>query len=69
MKNYEETTEEKKRQFDELKEKDEKMASEIDLEMRKIQRITESINNLKAKIAQHAKETQDANNTIKEVRV
>ena len=67
MKNYEETTEEKKRQFDELKEKDEKMAKEIDLEMRKIQRLTENINNLKGKIAQHAKETQDANNTIKEV--
>ena len=67
MKNYEETTEEKKRQFDELKEKDEKMARDIDTEMRKIQRLTENINNLKAKIAQHAKETQDANNNIKEV--
>ena len=42
MKNYEDTTEEKKRHFDELKEKDEKMAKEIDTEMRKIQRHTVS---------------------------
>ncbi len=40
MKNYEETTEEKKRQFDELKEKDEKSAKEIDMQMRKIQRLS-----------------------------
>jgi hypothetical protein len=42
MKNYEETTEEKKRQFDELKEKDEKSAKEIDMQMRKIQRLSVS---------------------------
>lgn len=37
MKNYEDITEDRKRTFDELKEKDEKSAKEIDVQMRKIQ--------------------------------
>ena len=40
MKNYEEITEDRKRTFDELKEKDEKSAKEIDMQMRKIQSLT-----------------------------
>lgn len=40
MKNYEEITEDRKRTFDELKEKDEKSAKEIDLQMRRIQSLT-----------------------------
>ena len=46
-KTYLETTDEKKRQFDELKEKDEKSAHEIDNQMRKIQKLTVKINLLK----------------------
>jgi hypothetical protein len=42
MKNYEETTEEKKRQFDELKSKDVKSAEDIDDNMRRIQRLSVS---------------------------
>ncbi len=42
MKNYEETTEEKKRQFDELKSKDVKSAEDIDDNMRRIQRLSAS---------------------------
>ncbi len=40
MKNYEEITEDRKRTFDDLKEKDEKSAKEIDMQMRKIQSLT-----------------------------
>lgn len=40
MKNYEDITEDRKRTFDELKEKDEKSAKEIDMQMRKIQALT-----------------------------
>lgn len=40
MKTYEEITEDRKRTFDELKEKDEKSAKEIDMQMRKIQSLT-----------------------------
>jgi hypothetical protein len=44
MKNYEETTEEKKRQFDELKEKDENSAKDIDDNMKKLQKLSVIIN-------------------------
>ena len=40
MKNYEEMNEERQRLFYELKEKDEKSAKEIDMQMRKIQSLT-----------------------------
>ncbi len=40
MKSYEEITEDRKRTFDDLKEKDEKSAKEIDMQMRKIQSLT-----------------------------
>ncbi len=42
MKSYEEITEDRKRTFDDLKEKDEKSAKEIDMQMRKIQSLTVS---------------------------
>jgi dynein regulatory complex subunit 2 len=67
MKNYEETTEDRKRQFYELKEKDEKSAKEIDMQMRKIQALTDDISNQKAKISLNTKKTQEANNLIKAV--
>ena len=40
MTNYQEITEDRKRTFEELKEKDEKSAKEIDMQMRKIQTLT-----------------------------
>ena len=42
LKNYNETTEERKNAFEALKSKDEKSASEIDMQMRKLQRIAVS---------------------------
>lgn len=66
--NYKETTEEKKKQFEELKAKDEKSAEEIDKQMKLIQNLLDSINTLKTKISQNAKEAQEANHAIKENR-
>ena len=43
LKNYQETTEERKKAFEELKAKDEKSANEIEMQMRKLQRISVSI--------------------------
>ena len=43
LKNYNETTEEKKIAFETLKIKDEKSAREIEMQMRKLQRIQVSI--------------------------
>ena len=42
LKNYQETTEERKKAFEELKTKDEKSAKEIEMQMRKLQRISVS---------------------------
>ena len=39
LKNYQETTEERKKVFEELKAKDVKSAREIEMQMRKLQRI------------------------------
>ncbi|CAD5121586.1 DgyrCDS10084 [Dimorphilus gyrociliatus] len=64
--NYKETTDERKKAFEELKRKDENSASEIDTQMRKIQRISDSIAQLKAKMAANAKESEEANRELKE---
>ena len=40
LKNYQETTKEREKAFLELKAKDEKSAKEIEMQMRKLQRIT-----------------------------
>ena len=42
LKNYQETTEERKNAFEELKAKDKKNADEIEMQMRKLQRISVS---------------------------
>ena len=44
LKNYQETTEERKKAFETLKEKDDKSSLEIDRQMNTLQRITVSIN-------------------------
>ena len=40
LRNYQETTEERKKSFEELKAKDEKSAKEIEMQMRKLQRLS-----------------------------
>jgi len=67
-KTYQETTEEKKRQFTDLEQRDKKSADEIDTQMKRIIFLTDSINSLKAKISQNAKESQESNNSIRENR-
>ena len=42
LRNYQETTEERKKSFEELKAKDEKSAKEIEMQMRKLQRLSVS---------------------------
>jgi hypothetical protein len=99
LKNYEEITEDRKRTFDELKDKDEKSADEIDKQMRKIQMLTvilflyffffqfrinfqvnfllfeyfkikkDNIGIQKSKIQLNIRESQDLNDSIKNVKL
>lgn len=66
LQNYNETTEEKKSVFESLKIKDEKSAKEIELQMRKLQRIGEQIAQLKSKMSANAKECEERNKLLKE---
>ncbi|XP_014675937.1 PREDICTED: coiled-coil domain-containing protein 65-like isoform X2 [Priapulus caudatus] len=68
LKGYNEATEERKRAFEDLKNKDEKSSREIDSQMRRIQRLSEQISQLKSKMAQGAKESEDTNTDLREER-
>ncbi|KXJ28944.1 dynein regulatory complex subunit 2 [Exaiptasia diaphana] len=68
LKNYNETTEERKVAFENLKNKDEKSAKEIETQMRKLQRIQDNMSQLKAKMAMNARECDERNRLIKEQR-
>ncbi|XP_067650680.1 dynein regulatory complex subunit 2-like [Haliotis asinina] len=68
LQNYNETTEERKTAFETLKAKDEKSAREIELQMRKLQRISDQISNLKLKMSNNSKECEERNRSLKEER-
>uniref|UniRef100_H2YV41 Dynein regulatory complex protein 1 n=2 Tax=Ciona savignyi TaxID=51511 RepID=H2YV41_CIOSA len=68
LKNYNETTEERKIAFENLKAKDEKSAKEIETQMRKLQRIQDTINQLRAKMQQNSRECEDRNRRLREER-
>lgn len=68
LKNYNETTEERKNAFENLKQRDEKSAKEIETQMRKLQRIQDNISQLKVKLASNSKECDERNRVIKEQR-
>lgn len=68
LKNYNETTEERKAAFETLKSKDEKSAKEIEMQMRKLQRISDTIAQLKAKMSQNSKESEERNRDLREQR-
>lgn len=68
LKNYNETTEERKNAFENLKQRDEKSAKEIETQMRKLQRIQDNITQLKMKLTSTAKEWEERNRIIKEQR-
>jgi len=66
LKNYNETTEERKVAFETLKHKDESSALEIDMQMRKLQRIQDKITQLKSKMVSNSKEYEERNRLIRE---
>ncbi|CAB3996316.1 Hypothetical predicted protein [Paramuricea clavata] len=68
LKNYNETTEERKNAFENLKQRDEKSAKEIETQMRKLQRIQDTIAQLKVKLSNNARECDERNRVIKEQR-
>jgi hypothetical protein len=68
LRNYQDATEERKKAFEELKAKDERSAKEIDMQMRKLQRITDKISQVKSKIAASSREFEDRNKNMKEER-
>jgi len=68
LKNYNETTEERKVAFENLKIKDEKSAEEIARQMRKLHRIQEKISQIRSKMSQNAKECEERNKSLKEER-
>lgn len=66
LKSYKESTEERKNAFEALKAKDETSAKEIDMQMRKLQRIQDKTTHVKAKMVSNAKEYEEKNRLIKE---
>lgn len=68
LRNYQETTKEREKAFRELKDKDEKSAREIEMQMRKLQRITDQIGILKGKMAANSKENESRNKDLREER-
>lgn len=68
LKSYNETTEERKIAFENLKSKDEKSAKEIEMQMRKLQRIQETIGQLRAKMQQNTRECEERNRHLKDER-
>ncbi|XP_002736497.1 dynein regulatory complex subunit 2-like [Saccoglossus kowalevskii] len=66
LNNYKETTEERKQAFENLKAKDEKSAKEIETQMRKLQRISDTMAMLKGKMAQNARESEERNRQLRE---
>jgi hypothetical protein len=64
--NYRKATEERKMRFEALKRKDEESANTIAKQMKKIQRLQDSISDLKKKMATNAKENEEKTRAIKE---
>ncbi|KAM9321401.1 dynein regulatory complex subunit 2 [Gastrophryne carolinensis] len=66
QKNYMTATEERRIAFETLKEKDEKSAEEIARQMKKLQKIQDSINSLRNKISANAFESEQQNRQLRE---
>ncbi|KAJ1558798.1 Dynein regulatory complex subunit 2 [Nowakowskiella sp. JEL0078] len=63
---YNSSTEERKKQFEELKYKDQKNAREIEIQMKKLMKLSESISHLKAKLVTNFREYEDRNKAMRE---
>ncbi|XP_075055742.1 dynein regulatory complex subunit 2 isoform X2 [Mixophyes fleayi] len=66
LKNYTNSTEDRKIAFETLKAKDEKSSDEIGYQMKKLQKMQESIAILRNKIAAHARESEKQNLQLRE---
>ncbi|XP_074836059.1 dynein regulatory complex subunit 2 [Carettochelys insculpta] len=66
LKSYTEATEDRKIAFEALKLKDERSSKEIEMQMKKLQRIQDSISILKGKIAAHMWEAEEQNRRVRE---
>lgn len=66
LNNYNSTTEERKKQFEELKTKDQKNAREVEHQMKKLVKLQENIAHLKSKMNSNAKEYEEKNLVLKE---
>lgn len=65
LKNYTDATEDRKIAFETLKVKDEKSSKEIEMQMKKIQKLQEAIGILKGKIIAHSRESEWQNHCIR----
>lgn len=65
LKNYTDATEDRKIAFETLKVKDEKSSKEIEMQMKKIQKLQEAIGILKGKITAHSRESEWQNQCIR----
>ena len=67
-KQYKDSTEERKLRFEALKKKDDESARTIARQMRKLQKLTDSISVLRQRMGSNAKESELKTRAIKEVR-
>ncbi|XP_067385855.1 dynein regulatory complex subunit 2 [Emydura macquarii macquarii] len=66
LKNYTEATEDRKIAFEALKQKDEKSSKEIEMQMKKLQKIQDSIGVVKGKITAQLREAEEQNRQVRE---
>ncbi|KAJ3300086.1 Dynein regulatory complex subunit 2, partial [Borealophlyctis nickersoniae] len=63
---YNTSTEERKKQFEELKQKDQKNAKEIEQQMKKLVKLQETIAHLKTKLSNNSREYEERNRALRE---
>ncbi|KAJ3209492.1 Dynein regulatory complex subunit 2 [Dinochytrium kinnereticum] len=63
---YNMSTEERKKQFEELKMKDQKNAKEIELQMKKLVKLQETIAHFKTRLANNSREYEERNRVLRE---
>ncbi|XP_045685737.1 dynein regulatory complex subunit 2 [Phyllostomus hastatus] len=66
LKNYTDATEDQKIAFETLKMKDEKSSKEIEVQMKKIQKLQDSVIVLKGKIMAHSRESDEQNQCVRD---
>ncbi|XP_024431507.2 dynein regulatory complex subunit 2 [Desmodus rotundus] len=66
LKNYTDATEDQKIAFEALKVKDEKSSKEIEVQMKKIQKLQDSVIILKGKIMAHSRESDEQNQCVRD---